>query len=56
MSTNAVAWLLSFEYRDGTTVATLVSALDKLREDLRQRNRDTGFSGDSLHVVIHAVS
>lgn len=55
MSTNAVAWLLLFVYRDGTTRSTLVKALDALRESLRTKERDTGFSGSSKDIVKHAV-
>lgn len=56
MSTNAVAWLLLFVYREGTTQSALVKALDALRESLRTKDRDTGFSGSSKDVVNHAVS
>ncbi|XP_042205501.1 glycerol-3-phosphate acyltransferase 1, mitochondrial-like isoform X2 [Homarus americanus] len=55
MSTNAIAWLLSFVYRDGTRLSTLTKALDALRDSLRTRKRDTGFSGSSKDVVMHAV-
>lgn len=55
MSTNAVAWLLSFVYRSGTRLSTLTNALDALRDSLRTRKRDTGFSGNSEDVVRHAV-
>ncbi|KAK8391107.1 hypothetical protein O3P69_017038 [Scylla paramamosain] len=55
MSTNAVAWLLSFVYRSGTRLSTLTTALDALRDSLKARKRDTGFSGDSREVVRHAV-
>nr|XP_045604760.1 glycerol-3-phosphate acyltransferase 1, mitochondrial-like isoform X1 [Procambarus clarkii] len=55
MSTNAVAWLLSFVYRDGTSLSTLTKALDALRDSLRARKRDTGFSGKSKDVIIHAA-
>ncbi|CAL4126088.1 unnamed protein product, partial [Meganyctiphanes norvegica] len=56
MSTNAVSWLLSFVYRDGAKVSDMIMALDALRETLRSRDRDTGFSGSSIDVVKHAVS
>lgn len=55
MSTNAVAWLLSFVYRSGTRLSTLTTALDALRDSLKARKRDTGFSGHSEEVVRHAV-
>lgn len=56
MSTNAVAWLLSFVYRSGTRLSTLTTALDALRDSLKARKRDTGFCGHSEDVVRHAVS
>ena len=56
MSTNAVAWLMSFVYRSGTRLSTLTTALDALRDSLKARKRDTGFSGDSKDVITHAVS
>ncbi|XP_042867591.1 glycerol-3-phosphate acyltransferase 1, mitochondrial-like isoform X2 [Penaeus japonicus] len=55
MSTNAIAWLLLFVFRDGTTRSALVKALDALRESLKTKERDTGFSGNSKDVVKHAV-
>lgn len=55
MSTNAVAWLLSFVYRSGTRLSTLTTALDALRDSLKARKRDTGFSGHSEDVIRHAV-
>lgn len=55
MSTNAVAWLLSYVYRSGTRLSTLTNALDALRDSLRARKRDTGFSGNSEDIVRHAV-
>ncbi|XP_071530253.1 glycerol-3-phosphate acyltransferase 1, mitochondrial isoform X2 [Panulirus ornatus] len=55
MSTNAIAWLLSYVYREGTHLSTLTKALDALRDSLWTRKRDTGFSGSSEDVVMHAV-
>ncbi|XP_064119949.1 glycerol-3-phosphate acyltransferase 1, mitochondrial-like isoform X2 [Macrobrachium nipponense] len=55
MSTNVVAWLLSFVYRNGATLTTLTKAVDGLRESFRARERDTGFSGLSKDVVKHAI-
>lgn len=56
MATNAVAWLLSYVYRDGVSLSTLVEAVDALRDSLKTRKRDTGFSGHSRDAVLHAVS
>lgn len=56
MATNAVAWLLSYVYRDGVSLSILVEAVDALRDSLKTRKRDTGFSGQSRDAVLHAVS
>lgn len=56
MSTNAVSFLLLYIYRDGATLGEFASALDILRSELRAASRDTGFTGDSLDVLNHAVS
>ena len=56
MSTNAVSWLLSFAFREGTSYKELAHALDSLRSSLETRGRDTGFSGKSSDVLLHAVS
>ncbi|KAK7085155.1 hypothetical protein SK128_002837 [Halocaridina rubra] len=55
MSSNVVAWLLSFVYRNGTTLSTLTIALDTLRDSFKTRERDTGFSGHSRNVIRHGV-
>ena len=56
MSTNAIAWLLSFAFREGVSLEELSQALDSLRSTLLSRGRDTGFSGESSQVILHAVS
>lgn len=56
MSTNAVCFLLLKKFRNGTTVEQLALELSLLRDKLSQAGRDTGFSGDSVDVVKHAVS
>lgn len=55
MSTNALAFLLLNRFRNGTTTENLVVALDELREELSERNKDLGFSGDSLDVIYYAM-
>lgn len=55
MSTNVVAWLLSFVYRNGCSLSTLTKDLDALRDSFRTRERDTGFSGNSTDVIKHGV-
>lgn len=56
MSTNAVAFLLLYKYRNGANIEELILALDELRNDLVLVNRDLGFSGDSIDVILYAVS
>lgn len=56
MSTNAVSYLLTSLHREGISLDRLSASVQRLQEDLRIRGRDTGFSGDPLHVTIHAVS
>ncbi|KAF2354334.1 Phospholipid/glycerol acyltransferase [Trinorchestia longiramus] len=55
MSSNLVAWVVSFQYREGATLPQLAAALDQLRTVLHQRERDVGFTGDAVDVVKHAV-
>ncbi|XP_063239985.1 glycerol-3-phosphate acyltransferase 1, mitochondrial isoform X2 [Bacillus rossius redtenbacheri] len=55
MSTNAVAFLLLSRFRGGATLGRLAAALDELRKELDWGGRDTGFTGESLDVVNHAV-
>uniref|UniRef100_A0A6A7G4B3 Glycerol-3-phosphate acyltransferase 1 n=1 Tax=Hirondellea gigas TaxID=1518452 RepID=A0A6A7G4B3_9CRUS len=55
MSSNLVAWVMSFMYRDGATLHTLTAAVEELRTELQLRVRDVGFTGDAQHVVLHAV-
>lgn len=56
MSTNAVAFLLLYYFRDGVPLSKLTFALDRLREELSSSKKDVGFSGESKDVVEHAVS
>ncbi|KAF4528604.1 hypothetical protein B566_EDAN009208 [Ephemera danica] len=57
MSTNAVAFLLLHQFRKGSTLDELASALDQFRFDVRTHDRDTGFSqsDDSVDVINHAL-
>ncbi|XP_075238224.1 glycerol-3-phosphate acyltransferase mino isoform X2 [Lycorma delicatula] len=55
MSTNAVSFLLLNAYRNGVKLDTLVSAVDSLRQELHNMNRDMGFSGETIDVVNHAL-
>lgn len=56
MSTNALAFLLLTQYREGASIEHLVNALDNLRKDLEYARRDIGFTGDSIDVINYAVS
>lgn len=56
MSTNALAFLLLNIHRDGVSLSDLTLSFDKLRNQLSATNKDTGFSGDSVDVIEHAVS
>jgi glycerol-3-phosphate O-acyltransferase 1/2 len=56
MSTNAVAFLLLNVYREGGMLLEIAADLDKLREELKHSGKDTGFTGESVDVVEHAVS
>lgn len=56
MTSNAVVWLLLCALRDGTSLESLVHALDTLRDSLALKGRGTGFSGASMDVAKHAVS
>ncbi|XP_073969574.1 glycerol-3-phosphate acyltransferase mino isoform X2 [Rhodnius prolixus] len=55
MSTNALAFLLLNIHRDGVSLSDLTLSFDKLRNQLSATNKDTGFSGDSVDVIEHAV-
>jgi glycerol-3-phosphate O-acyltransferase 1/2 len=55
MSTNAVAFILLHQFRNGTTLPKLASALEDLRLDVKVSNRDVGFSGESTDVLNHAL-
>ncbi|KAB0797066.1 hypothetical protein PPYR_08060 [Photinus pyralis] len=55
MSTNAVAYLLLRQFRKGATLDELVAALDELRVDLDNKQKDVGFSGSSRDAILYAV-
>lgn len=56
MSTNVIAFLLLYKFRDGCTLDDLVNAVDSMRQELEFAKRDAAFSGESIDVVNHAVS
>ncbi|KAK5644911.1 hypothetical protein RI129_006211 [Pyrocoelia pectoralis] len=55
MSTNAVAFLLLHKFRQGVSVDRLATALDELRDDLDNKQKDLGFSGSSSDVILYAL-
>lgn len=55
MSTNAVAFLLMHKFRQGVKLDTLVVALDELRNELVNKQKDMGFSGNSVDVILYAI-
>ncbi|XP_014222103.1 glycerol-3-phosphate acyltransferase 1, mitochondrial isoform X2 [Trichogramma pretiosum] len=55
MSTNVVAFLLLNKFRDGCSMVQLVEAVDSLRAELRNAQRDVAFCGESIDIVNHAL-
>lgn len=56
MSTNAVAFLLLNQYREGATVSQLIEAIEILKSDFILAGKDIGFSGEPIDVIHYAVS
>lgn len=56
MSTNVVAFLLLYKFREGCTLENLVEAFDKLWQELDIARRDIAFCGETVDIVEHAVS
>lgn len=55
MSTNALAFLLLNQFREGATIEQLVTALDNLRDELKTGRKDLGFTGDSIDVINYGI-
>lgn len=55
MTTNALAFLLLTQFRDGATLSIIVEAMNQLRDDLNGK-RDIGFTGSSEDVVRYAAN
>lgn len=55
MTTNALAFLLLNQFRDGATLAVLIEAMNALREELAPR-RDLGFTGASEDIIRYAAN
>lgn len=56
MTTNALAFLLLTQFRDGATLSVLVEAMNQLRDDISRGNRDIGFTGASEDVIRYAAN
>lgn len=56
MTTNALAFLLLTQFRDGATLSVLVEAMNQLRDDISRGNRDIGFTGSSEDVIRYAAN
>lgn len=56
MSTNAISFLLLNKFRNGANIEELILALDELRNELALVKKDIGFTGDSIDVILYAVS
>lgn len=56
MTTNALAFLLLTQFRDGATLSVLVEAMNQLREDVTRGSRDIGFTGSSEDVIRYAAN
>lgn len=56
MTTNALAFLLLSQFRDGATLSVLVEAMNQLRDDVSRGNRDIGFTGASEDVIRYAAN
>ncbi|KAK3749037.1 hypothetical protein QZH41_018056, partial [Actinostola sp. cb2023] len=55
MSTNMMAFILLYIYRNGATLDQLIDAFEELRKEIVTRGRDVGFSGKIADVVHHAL-
>uniref|UniRef100_A0A336MYD6 CSON009880 protein n=1 Tax=Culicoides sonorensis TaxID=179676 RepID=A0A336MYD6_CULSO len=56
MTTNALAFLLLTQFRDGATLSVIVDALNRFRDDVSRGNRDLGFTGSSEDVIKYAAN
>ncbi|XP_063704039.1 glycerol-3-phosphate acyltransferase 1, mitochondrial isoform X2 [Culicoides brevitarsis] len=56
MTTNALAFLLLTQFRDGAPLSVLVEAMNCLRDDVSRGNRDIGFTGTSEDVILYAAN
>lgn len=56
MSTNLVSFLLLTKHRKGATLSQLTQSLNWLRKECSKRNRDVGFTGESIDVIKHACN
>lgn len=56
MSTNVVAFILLYIFRDGCTLDELVEAFDFIRHQLESHTKNIAFCGENIDIINHAVS
>ncbi|XP_067134379.1 glycerol-3-phosphate acyltransferase 1, mitochondrial-like isoform X1 [Centruroides vittatus] len=56
MSTNVLSFLFLTKHRKGATLNQLVQSLNWLKEEIINRKRDVGYSGNSADVIKHACN
>ncbi|KAL6262598.1 hypothetical protein P5V15_005392 [Pogonomyrmex californicus] len=55
MSTNVVAFLLLYKFRDGCTLDKLVEAFDSVRQELEFSDKNVAFCGENVDIIKHAL-
>nr|XP_033203282.1 glycerol-3-phosphate acyltransferase 1, mitochondrial isoform X2 [Bombus vancouverensis nearcticus] len=55
MSTNVVAFILLYIFRDGCTLDELVEAFDFIRHQLESRTKNIAFCGQNIDIIKHAL-
>lgn len=55
MSTNVVAFILLYIFRDGCTLDELVGAFDFIRHQLESRTKNIAFCGENIDIINHAL-
>lgn len=56
MSTNVLSFLFLTKHRKGATLNQLVQSLNWLKDEIINRKRDVGFSGNSVDIIKHACN
>ncbi|XP_050594328.1 glycerol-3-phosphate acyltransferase 1, mitochondrial isoform X3 [Bombus affinis] len=55
MSTNVVAFILLYIFRDGCTLDELVEAFDFIRHQLESHTKNIAFCGENIDIINHAL-